>query len=1020
MVAFCSRCAWLVFLLGLGTRFIAPAAADDPTSGALDASARPMQYECRWTAQPPVIDGATDEPQWQRAQVISDFYLPWLGTPLKKSHTATRARLLWDHDYLYFCAELEDHDLCAKIQDHDGPLWHDDVFELFFKPAGDKHGYYEFEVNPANAVLDMFLPARDAGGYDKFARANPFHVETAVKLRGKLNQHDGHDQGWTVEGRIPWRDFLPTGGRPSPSERWKFALCRYDYSQAEAEPELSTCTRLSKADFHTYEDYAELKFMGPATAPGPIPLVDWRPCTTSKVIGSPEPPPPYRAVRTLPQLSPDFPIFAATVPGSHRLIVIDEREPYGPARLLCTADPPASGKLEKLTDFGNGIAYSAAFHPHFAENRFLYVGWNDGKQTRVTRYTLSHSEPLQIVEHSALTIIEWDSNGHNGGAVAFGNDGMLYVTSGDGTSDSDANLVGQRLDHLESKVLRIDVDHPDQGRAYSIPSDNPFVGRQEARPETWAYGLRNPWRITVDAHSGAVWVGNNGQDLWEQAYRIERGANYGWSVVEGSHEFYANRQAGPTPISKPTFEHPHSEFRSLTGGVVYYGRRFPDLQGCYIYGDYSTGKLWAGKLSENRITRHEELASTGLAITCIAIDADGELLIANHRNQGEGGFYTLERNPAPQDANAFPRRLSETGLFQKVASHELQPSALPYSVNAPLWSDGAYKERALFLPATAQAGAQGQAPRIEYTHTGGWKFPDHTVIVKSFALDSSTGAQTRRQWVETRLLVKEQNEWVGYSYAWNEAQTDATLVAKEGLDRNYLVGAGTKRRQQTWHYPSRTECMVCHSRAANYVLGLSELQMNKLHDYQGTRANQLAVFETLGLFRIDLAADIRRELRGELSAKGISHDDLDKQTEALLPAKDQRQITSGSLFLHPPDKLPHLVDPYDAKLDLNLRARSYLHANCAQCHVKEGGGNAKFSVDFLLDLGETKLIDARPQHHTFDLTDARLVAPGAPERSVLLHRMALRGAGQMPQLGTNVVDQPAVALLREWILKLKP
>src|SRR5581483_4352375 len=147
------------------------------------------------------------------------------------------------------------------------------------------------------------------------------------------------------------------------------------------------------------------------------------------------------------------------------LIFIDETSPYAPATLRCTADPPDSGDPEKLTqkltDFGdNGVAYSAVVHPKFADNGFLYVGWNDGKKTRVTRYKLGASEhrPFGILPDSALMIIEWDSNGHNGGAVAFGTDGLLYVTSGDGTSDSDANIVGQRLDRLTSKVLRIDVD----------------------------------------------------------------------------------------------------------------------------------------------------------------------------------------------------------------------------------------------------------------------------------------------------------------------------------------------------------------------------------------------------------------------------------------------------------------------------------------------------------------------------------------------------------------------------------
>src|SRR5690606_29472508 len=136
----------------------------------------------------------------------------------------------------------------------------------------------------------------------------------------------------------------------------------------------------------------------------------------------------------------------------------------------------------------------------------------------------------------------------------------------------------------------------DAGRAYSVPEDNPFVGTEGVRPETWAYGFRNPWRMTIDQSTGHVWVGNNGQDLWEQIYLVEKGANYGWSVYEGGHIFYANRIAGPHPVSKPLFDHPHSEARSLTGGIVYRGTKLPQLRDCYLYGDYSTGKIWAAKV----------------------------------------------------------------------------------------------------------------------------------------------------------------------------------------------------------------------------------------------------------------------------------------------------------------------------------------------------------------------------------------------------------------------------------------
>ena len=165
----------------------------------------------------------------------------------------------------------------------------------------------------------------------------------------------------------------------------------------------------------------------------------------------------------------------------------------------------------------------------------------------------------------------------------------------------------------------------------SVPKDNPFVNLKDARPETWAYGFRNPWRLTVDSKTGHIWVGQNGQDLWEQAFLIEKGANYGWSVLEGSHPFYPTRKAGPTPFVKPTVEHHHNEARSLTGGIVYHGKKFPDLQGAYVYGDYSTGKIWGVKHDGKKVVWHRELTDTTLQITGFGTDASGEILILDHR-----------------------------------------------------------------------------------------------------------------------------------------------------------------------------------------------------------------------------------------------------------------------------------------------------------------------------------------------------------------------------------------------------
>ena len=685
----------------------------------------------------------------------------------------------------------------------------------------------------------------------------------------------------------------------------------------------------------------------------------------SRVIGSPDPPLPYTVETVLPQFPIPRLITFRFEPGTGRMIYVDQADKAKGTRLR-RYDFETNEAETLLED--DEFVYGIALHPDFANNGYIYLGTSGPRsgeradwRALVIRYTIKPDGPID--PETGFEILQWPSRGHNGTALAFGSDGMFYMTSGDGTSDSDTDLSGQRLDLLLAKVLRVDVDHPDPGKPYSIPPDNPFIDVPNARPETWAYGFRNPWRSFWDPNLDRLWVGQNGQDRLEQIYLVERGANYGWSVYEGSRVFYAERERGPTPISPPTFEHGHNESRSLTGGCVYLGDKLTDLKDAYIYGDYATGKIWAGRHDGEKVTWHREIADTRLGLADFVESPDQQLLISNYQTDDEGGLYRLiPRQPEEHDGK-FPRKLSETGLFTNVAKHEVAPALIPYSVNVPEWSDGARHERYIALPA--------DDPHIVLTGRRGWDMADGAVILQSLAMND--------QWIETRMLTRRQGEWVGYTYAWNEDQTDAELVDAGGMERK--VGG------LTWRFESRANCMICHSRSAGYLIGVRTTQLNREHDYgTGFTANQLTVFDESGFFRKkDAAPDAPSPLR------------------------------------KPPEELERYIDPFDPTQDIDLRARSFLQANCAHCHVESGGGNAMMDLRDYVKAEKMMIINEAPNHGTAGLAaEAKLVTPGAPALSVLFHRVSSTGPTQMPPMSQSTPNPMAIPLLIEWIQSIQP
>ncbi|MDB5297605.1 MAG: gdhB [Phycisphaerales bacterium] len=756
----------------------------------------------------------------------------------------------------------------------------------------------------------------------------------------------------------------------------------------------------------------------PAATAAPFGLDQRVPWTGSRVVGSPEPASPFVEARSYPALKFDHPVHAVIAPDGGRWFVVQETgqvlsfpaaddaaakaDPF----LDCQARDPKTGKRAP-----SRRVWSIAFHPRFAENGYVYACFLEYKpaplRSRIVRYTVDAASrrttggtPPTCSPDTETLVAEWPAGeDHFGGCLAFGTDGMLYFSAGDGHGYADGNVTGQRIDDLNASILRIDVDHPAPGQGYCVPADNPFVNTPGARPEVWAYGLRNVWKFSIDRPTGQLWGGDVGQDLWESVVLVARGGNYGWSVTEGTHAFREARPRGPTPILPPVFEHEHSESRSITGGFVYRGSRFPELAGQYVYGDYETGKVWALRYDGAKVTEHKELVDTPLKLVAFGQDAAGELLLLDY----QGATYRLDRNPAfgKPDATAhFPRKLSETGLFASTKDHVVAPGVVPYDVNSPLWSDGAKKQRFIAVPGDG---------KIKYSPDGAWGFPDGSVLVKTFELELTAGDPASRRRLETRLMHVEQDHWRGYTYVWNDAQTDADLLDDpRGKDQTFAVrdpatpGAATGTgaiRQQVWHYPSRAECTLCHTMPAGFVLGPSTAQMNRTFDYAaaahgsapalagGSADNQIRALEHVGLF--DKPVPPRHKL----------------------PTTDAGDPAAYA-------KLPRMPDPADAHAPLDDRARAYLHANCSHCHRKSGGGNALFELQYGLPLDKTKTLDVPPQHGDHGVAGGKLLVPGDPAHTLLLWRMNQLGPERMPRAGSTVVDEAGAKLIAHWVAEM--
>ena len=694
------------------------------------------------------------------------------------------------------------------------------------------------------------------------------------------------------------------------------------------------------------------------------------PWTSGRVTGSPEPPAAWRVERIYPELELHKPIDLTFLPGSRELCIVDSQCKIW--RIDTSVDPPAKNLLLDLRQVHQpvGSVLGFTFHPDYPARSYVYVNYNEPglreEGAYLARFTLSGARPVQVLPESKKVLLRWASGGHNGCALAFGPDGYLYFSTGDAAPaypPDSRYYTGQNNADILSCILRIDVDVPEAGEPYAVPPDNPFFGVPGVRPEIWAFGFRNPFRIAFDARKGDLWVGDVGWEMWEMIYRIRRGGNYGWALTEGPNPHIplaVEVVPGPGPILPPVAAHPHSEAASITGGQVYYGERYPELFGAYIYGDWETGRFWALKNQEDRIVWHRELCDTSLKPIAFALDPRGELVILDHN----GGLYQLAPNPERGSAADFPTRLSETGLFVSAERHRPAPGVVSYRIEAPMWNDFATAQRLIAVPGLESMATRGGVPDIA---GGNWRFPLDTVLVRTLSLERRLGDPATSRRIETQILHWDGQAWNPYTYRWNEAQTDASLVAKEGANDTFVVAderVPEGKREIPWRFHSRAECRRCHNAWAGEPLTMNRLQLGS-----GDRSEWRRFLE-LGL----LAA----------------------------PGGAARSS-------------PRLVDPYDEGQALAARARSWLHVNCGTCHKFGAGSSTAAQFNIQKSLRQSRAQDVAPAHGDFGLPEAKIIASGEAQRSTLVWRICTQGPGRMPSIGSRLVDERGAAAVMAWI-----
>ncbi|MFK7897269.1 MAG: PQQ-dependent sugar dehydrogenase [Myxococcota bacterium] len=672
-------------------------------------------------------------------------------------------------------------------------------------------------------------------------------------------------------------------------------------------------------------------------------------------------------VEAFPNLGFDRAIQAVPTPDDTNRLAVVEQE--GQIRIF--QNDASTSSLGTFLDISGVVDDSdnemgllgLAFDPGYAQNGRFFVNYTAGSAcsgavqttycTRIVQYEVSAGNANVANPGSASLVYEFEQTAsfHNGGTMHFGPDGYLYVAAGDGGLNSSDAL---DLTNPRGAILRLDVSENAPSLA---PSTNPFVGQAGAAEEIFHYGLRNPWRFSFDSATGDLWIGDVGRASFEEINFLAAGSpggtNFGWDRCEGNGDGPANQACGSQPYEAPAYVYAHggAAFNSVTGGFVYRGDEFPELNGAYIFADYGLRTVWAW--DKDGGGSPQQIATADNGIVSFGEDNDGEILLLElfgndisrlARSSGSGG----------SGGDSFPIALSDTGFFDNVSTLTPAAGMIEYEPEAPFYSDNTEKTRWMALP-----GNQ----KIAFHATETWGFPVGTAFVKHFEIERSDGSFQR---LETRVFLRQLGRWVGVTYRWNSAGTDAFLLV-DGDEVVLDLGAG---QTQNYIYPSSSDCLGCHNDFAGRALGLRTRQLGGEFDYGSVSEVQLEAWNCIGLFDTDLENPTGYERFAPFS---------------------------------------------DSSRSLSHRVRSHVDVNCAVCHQPAGPAPTAVDLRFDTAIAEMNLIGASPTEGNLGVPGADLVTVGSKEDSGMWLRMSSLVASERMAAGTQVPDAEAVAEIGSWI-----